>query len=291
MHSPFLVGEARLPMREQIRVTQPAPGYWRAEFSNPPINLVDLDTIAQLSDLISSMERDPSVKVVVFASTDPDFFLAHYDVLVDKARTAAMPKGPTGMHPWLDVLVRISRVPAVTIAAIRGRARGAGSEFVLACDMRFASAEKAFLGQFEVGVGAVPGGNPMARLAGLAGRGRALEVILGADDFRGDLAERYGYVNRALPDDELDGFVDALARRIAGFEKEALVAAKRFVDDTSLPADALFPPALDEFFRSVARPGTKARMSRLLAAGLQTRSEVEFDLGKHVALPPGTHAT
>lgn len=276
-------------MREQIHVTQPAPGYWRAEFSNPPINLIDLDTIAQLSDLISSLEQDPSVKVVVFTSADPDFFLAHYDVLVDKARTAAMPKGPTGMHPWLDVLVRVSRVPAATIASIRGRARGAGSEFVLACDMRFASAEKAVLGQFEVGVGAVPGGNPMARLADLAGRGRALEVILGADDFRGDLAERYGYVNRALPDDELDGFVDALARRIAGFEKEALVAAKRFVDETSLPADALFPPALDEFFRSVARPETKTRMSRLLAAGLQTRSAVEFDLGKHVALPPDTN--
>ena len=278
-------------MREQIHVTQPAPGYWRAEFSNPPINLIDLDTIAQLSDLISSLEQDPSVKVVVFTSADPDFFLAHYDVLVDKARTAAMPKGPTGMHPWLDVLVRISRVPAVTIAAIRGRARGAGSEFVLACDMRFASAEKAFLGQFEVGVGAVPGGNPMARLAGLVGRGRALEVILGADDFRGDLAELYGYVNRALPDAELDGFVDALARRIAGFEKEALVAAKRFVDETSLPDDALFPPALDEFFRSVARPETKTRMSRLLAAGLQTRSAVEFDLGKQVALPPDAHTT
>lgn len=272
-------------MREQIRVTQPAPGYWRAEFSNPPINLVDLDTIADLSELITSLERDPSVKVVVFASADPDFFLAHYDVLIDKARTAAMPKGPTGMHPWLDVLVRISRVPVVTIASVRGRARGAGSEFVLACDMRFASAEKAFLGQFEVGVGAVPGGNPMARLAGLAGRGRALEVILGADDFRGDLAERYGYVNRALPDDELDGFVDALARRIAGFEKEALAGAKRLIDEASLPDDGVFPPALEEFFRSVARPETKARMSRLLAAGLQTRSDVELELGRHVAQP------
>jgi len=271
-------------MREQIHVTQPAPGYWRAEFSNPPINLIDLDTIAQLSELITSLERDPSVKVVVFASADPDFFLAHYDVLIDKARTAAMPKGPTGMHPWLDVLVRISRVPVVTIASIRGRARGAGSEFVLACDMRFASAEKAFLGQFEVGVGAVPGGNPMARLAGLAGRGRALEVILGADDFRGDLAERYGYVNRAVPDDELDGFVDALARRMAGFEKEALVGAKRFVDEASLPDDSVFPPALDEFFRSVARAETRARMANLLAAGLQTRSETELALGKFVSL-------
>jgi enoyl-CoA hydratase/carnithine racemase len=278
-------------MREQIRITQPAPGYLRAEFSNPPINLIDLDTIAQLSDLISSLEQDPSVKVVVFASADPDFFLAHYDVLIDKARTAAMPQGPTGMHPWLDVLVRLSRVPVVTVASIRGRARGAGSEFVLACDMRFASAEKAFLGQFEVGVGAVPGGNPMARLAGLIGRGRTLEVILAADDFRGDLAERYGYVNRALPDGELDEFVDALARRISGFEKEALAAAKRFVDEVSLPGDALFPPALDEFFRSVARPGTKARMTRLLAAGLQTRSEAEFDLGRHVALPLDAHET
>ena len=271
-------------MREQIHVTQPAPGYWRAEFSNPPINLIDLDTIAQLSNLISSLERDHSVKVVVFASADPDFFMAHYDVLIDKARTAAMPKGPTGMHPWLDVLVRISRVPVVTIASIRGRARGAGSEFVLACDMRFASAEKAFLGQFEVGVGAVPGGNPMDRLAGLAGRGRALEVILGADDFRGDLAERYGYVNRAVPDDELDGFVDALARRMAGFEKEALVGAKRFVDEASLPDDSVFPPALDEFFRSVARAETRARMANLLAAGLQTRSETELALGKFVSL-------
>jgi enoyl-CoA hydratase/carnithine racemase len=270
-------------MHQQITLSNPAAGYWRATFFNPPINLVDPDTIAELSELISRLERDPTAKVVVFDSQDPDFFLAHYDVLADKARTAAMDRGPTGMHPWLDVMVRLSRLSVVSIASIRGRARGAGSEFALACDMRFASAEKAIIGQFEVGVGAVPGGNPMVRLAGLVGRGRALEVVLGANDFPGALAERYGYVNRALPDAELDHFVDELARRLASFEKQALHEAKRFVDHATLPDDSVFPPALDAFFVSVARPEAKARIARLLAAGLQRRSEVELDLGRCVA--------
>lgn len=271
-------------MPSQIEVTSPAPGLLRATFSNPPINLIDIDTISELSHLIMRLESDGDIKVIVFESSDPDFFLAHYDVLADKARTAAMGKGPTGMHPWLDFLVRLARAPVVSIASIRGRARGAGSEFALSCDIRFASAEKAVLGQFEVGVGAVPGGNPMVRLAGLMGRGRALEVVLGADDFPGALAERYGYVNRALPDADLDAFVDRFARRIAGFDKEALVEAKRFVNEVSLPDDALFPPALAQFFVSVMRPATKARMARLLQAGLQTRSDLELELGHHVAL-------
>lgn len=269
-------------MTRQIRLEYPAPGYWHATLSNPPINLIDLDTIAELDELVTRLESDPDVKVIVFASADPEFFLAHYDVLIDKARTAAMPKGPTGMHPWLDVLARLSRIPAVSIAAIRGRARGAGSEFALACDMRFASIEKAILGQFEVGVGAVPGANPMARLAHLLGRGRALEVVLGADDIPAELAERYGYINRALPDAELDWFVDRFARRLAGFEKYALAETKRFVDQLSLPDDSIFPPALDQFFVSTARPATRERMARLLGLGLQTRSDVERELGRYV---------
>lgn len=269
-------------MKRQIELAYPAPGYWRATFAHPPINLIDPDTIVELGELVTRLEADHDVKVIVFDSADPDFFLAHYDVLVDRARTAAMPKGPTGMHPWLDVLARLSRVPAVTIASIRGRARGAGSEFALACDMRFASAEKAVLGQFEVGVGAVPGANPMARLAGLIGRGRALEVVLGADDYSGELAERYGYVNRALPDAELEEFVDSFARRLAGFEKHALMRTKAFVDELSLPDDSVFPPALDEFYISTARPETRQRLARLLERGLQTRSGLELELGREV---------
>lgn len=277
-------------MPNQIDVKYPAVGYWHATFHNPPINLIDLDTIAELSHLIARLETDPGVKVIVFDSQDPDFFLAHFDVLADKVQTATMGAGPTGMHPWLDFLVRLSRAPVVSIASIRGRARGAGSEFVLACDMRFASAEKAILGQFEVGLGAVPGGNPMARLAGLMGRGRALEVILAADDFPGLLAERYGYVNRAVPDAELDDFVEMIARRIAGFDKTALKEAKRFLDDVSLPDDSVFPPALEQFFQSVGRPETRARTQRLLQKGLQLRSELELNLGHHVASGKGAPA-
>ncbi|QAY79064.1 enoyl-CoA hydratase/isomerase family protein [Sphingosinicella sp. BN140058] len=270
-------------MAKQLDISSPAPGYLRATFSNPPINLIDLATIVELSDLVSRLESDRDVKVIVFESADPDFFLAHYDVLTDRARTAAMGPGPTGMHPWLDVLARLARAPVVSVASIRGRARGAGSEFALACDIRFASAEKAILGQFEVAVGAVPGANPMARLGPLVGRGRAIEIVLGADDFPGALAERYGYVNRALPDAELDTFVDRFARRLSGFDKETLVEAKRFVDQVTLPEDAVFPPALECYFRSVARPAAKASLARLLDAGLQTRSAVELDLGRHAA--------
>jgi enoyl-CoA hydratase/carnithine racemase len=267
----------------QIQLTQHTPAYWRATFNHPPVNVIDPDTIRELDALISRIETDPSVRVVVFDSANPDFFIAHYDMFVDKAVTMSMAPGRSGMHPWLDVLTRLSRVPAATIASIAGRARGAGSEFALSCDMRFASRERAILGQFEVGIGAVPGGNPMARLSRLMGRGRSLEVLLGADDFDGELAERYGYVNRALPDHELASFVDTFARRIAGFEKAAISETKAFVDPASLPPDAEFPAALEAFFASVARPETRARALALAAKGLQTHSDTELRLGYHVA--------
>jgi enoyl-CoA hydratase/carnithine racemase len=166
---------------------------------------------------------------------------------------------------------------------IRGRARGAGSEFVLACDVRFASKERVVLGQFEIGGGAVPGGGPMARLSRLVGRGRALEILVGADDFTGELAERYGYVNRAVPDAELDTVIDRFARRVAGFEKEAIVGTKAFVNEGTLPPISELAPNMDAFFASVARPEVQARAIALFQKGLQTRSEIELNLGEHIA--------
>ena len=251
----------------QVLVEKRSPALWQVTLNNPPINLIDPDTIRQLEHLVDQLETDADVRVVVFRSADPRFFLAHIDVAGDYT---SMAPGKTGMHPWLDVLVRLSRAPVVSIAAIRGRARGAGSEFVLACDIRFASREKAVLGQFEVGVGAVPGGNPMARLSRLIGRGRTLEVVLGTDDFPGDLAERYGYVNRAVPDAEFDGFVDTFAIRVAGFEKQTLAETKAFVDHITLPDDTEFPPAVKAFFESSARPQTRARSMALRKQGLPT---------------------
>src|SRR5438105_13843509 len=140
----------------QYTIIKLSSAQWTATFNNPPINLIDPDTIGELQELLTALESDAEVKVVVFRSADPDFFLAHWDVLADKTKVAAMPAGPTGMHPWIDVLVRLARAPVASIADIRGRARGAGSEFVLACDMRFASRERAILGQFDVGPGSGP---------------------------------------------------------------------------------------------------------------------------------------
>jgi enoyl-CoA hydratase/carnithine racemase len=286
-------GYSQIMASSQIHVVTPAPGYWRATFDHPPINLIDPDTISELDALVSRIETDPDVRIVVFDSANTDFFLAHWDVTSDREALLKMAPGPTGMHPWLDVLSRLSRVPAATIASIAGRARGAGSEFVLACDLRFASREHSRLGQIEVGVGAVPGGGPMARLPRLIGRGRALEVLLGGDDIPGDLAERYGYVNRALSDTELAPFVDALARRIARFDKRAITEIKGYVDAVSLPNDEEFPAALDAFVASMTRPGTKARVTELMKRGMQSNSDLERDLAAHVGaddLPTDYHA-
>jgi enoyl-CoA hydratase/carnithine racemase len=220
----------------EIRLERRSLSYWRVIFDLPPLNIFGPQEIPQLEAVVKSLESDDHVKVVVFESAIEGFFLTHYDFLAKTDEATAQRCGPTGLRPLPDMLARLSRAPVVSIASIRGRATGVGSELALACDIRFASREKAILSQWEVGAGLVPGGGPMARLPRLMGRGRALEVLLGAEDINGDLAQLYGYVNRSLPDSELDGFIDEFTMRIASFDKQAITETKRLVDVASLPS-------------------------------------------------------
>jgi enoyl-CoA hydratase/carnithine racemase len=269
----------------EIRLVRHSNTCWRVTFDLPPLNIFGPANIPQLEEVISSIESDQQLKVVVFDSAVDGFFLTHYDMLAKLEDSNRFPSGPTGLQPVPDMFVRLSRAKVASIALIRGRATGIGSELALACDMRFASREKAILSQWEVGVGFVPGGGPMARLPRLIGRGRALEVFLGADDVDGDLAQLYGYVNRSLPDSELDRFVDRLAWRIASFEKRAIAETKRLVNLASLPPDAEIKPEWNAFIDSVGSAPAQARIGRLLQLGLHQPGDVENHLGHYLEQP------
>jgi enoyl-CoA hydratase/carnithine racemase len=176
----------------------------------------------------------------------------------------------------------LSKSPAVTISAIRGRARGAGSEFALATDIRFASRERAVFGQFEIGVAAAPGGGALNRLSGLVGRARAFEILVSGHDFDGELAEQYGYVNRAIPDEQFVDFVDAFAQRVSRFDLLALADIKRFVNAATLPADAPLGAEIDAFWKASERPAFRELHSQAFKAGYSQRGPVELNLGDFV---------
>src|SRR6195256_2929741 len=257
-----------------LRVMEETPAYWRIILAYPPFNVADGTMFQALQDLLARMNVDPSLRVVVFESANHDFYLSHFD-LTGKLGNVMTAVGPSGLPVLADTFVRITRSPVVSIAKIRGCVRGACSEFVLACDMRFASRENTRLGQPEVGVGLHPGGGGTERLPHLVGRGRALEIILGANDFDGETAERYGYVNRALPDAELDGFADALARRIASFDRRAIAAAKGLVNQVSLPPTDRLLDAFTSFGAALTWPEAQHRIGGVLERGLQRDANFE----------------
>jgi enoyl-CoA hydratase/carnithine racemase len=267
---------------EQIHLTRKLPSYWRVIFDNPPLNLMGPEFVLQFQKIMTEIENDENVRVVVFESAVDGFFLNHSDFLAKLEDLTCIPQGPTGLEAWPDILVRLTRVPVVSIAKIRGRATGNGSELALASDMSFASREKAILSQWEVGVGMVAGGGPMARMPRLMGRGRALEVLLSSEDIRGELAELYGYVNRSFPDSELDAFVDALATRIGTFEKWAISNTKRLVNAASLPPDVEIAAGWDACINSISRPATQERFKKLFDQGFHKPGDVENRLGYYV---------
>src|SRR6478736_7195362 len=251
-----------------LRVIKETPAYWRVVFEYPPFNIVDATMFEGLQDLLVRMDTTASLRVVTFESANPDFYLAHFD-LTGKTGNITTAVGASGLPILIDTFVRITKSPVVSIAKIRGCVRGASSEFVLACDMRFASRENTRLGQPEVGVGVHPGGGGTERLPHLVGRGRALEIVLGANDFDGDTAERYGYVNRSLPDAELDSFVDTLARRIASFDRRPIAAAKSLINRVSLPSADRLLDGLTSFATALTWPEAQQRFETLLKRGLQ----------------------
>ena len=268
--------------KAQVRVTRLSTAYWRITFDNPPLNVMGPQFVREMKEIIAAVEADEEVRVVVFESAVDGFFLNHSDFNADMKELTGMPQGPTGLEAWPDILVRITRMPVVSIALIRGRATGNGSEIALACDMSFASREKAVLSQWEVGVGLVAGGGPMARMPRQMGRQRALEVLLSSNDIGGDLAQAYGYVNRSLPDAELDGFVDELAKRIASFDKWAIANTKRLVSEACLPPNVEISAGWDACMASIGRPAAQGRIKALFERGFHRPGDAEDRLGFYV---------
>src|SRR5437773_4906829 len=265
-----------------VRVIEETSAYWRVRFENPPFNIVDATIFEGLQDLLARMDASPSLRVVVFESANPDFYLAHFD-LTGKTGNITTAVGPSGLPILMDTFVRLTKSPVVSIAKIRGCVRGVSSEFVLSCDMRFASRENTVLAQVEVGAGVHPGGGGTERLPLLVGRGRALEIVLGGNDFDGETAERYGYVNRALPDGELDGFVDVFARRIASFDRRPIAAAKDLINQVSLPPADRLLDALNSFTTALTWPETQQRFQTLFKRGLNRPGDMENRFGELLA--------
>ena len=259
----------------QFNIDRTYPGRRTITFDNPPINMFVPATIVELGALLTDLEADSSVKVVVFQSANPEFFVAHLDV-------AKAAERPEVLDLWREFVLRLSSAPVVSIAKIRGRTRGIGNEFVLACDMRFASRQNAVFGNPEVGVGLIPGGGALEWLPRLVGRSRALEFVLSADDFDADIAERYGRVNRTLDDSDLDSFVDALVQRLASFDRKTLATAKAQINRFGMPTAAELQSSNDMIFPMLTWPDAQARRAKLRGIGYGLRTDFELNFGRYL---------
>ncbi|WP_337271381.1 enoyl-CoA hydratase/isomerase family protein [Oryzifoliimicrobium ureilyticus] len=266
---------------ETLKLERPTPAVAYITFANPPANLLTPPTIDGLRAIIMDLEQDPTIQVAVFRTESQDFFFNHFDGAT--AGDLNLPADPTEAASWTDMVLRLSKASFVSIAVIRGRTRGGGNELALACDLRYASLEKASFGQPEVGIGIVPGGGGAERLPRTIGRDRAFEAILTSADYDAEIAERWGWVTRALPDAELDGFVNAMIARLASFDRNALATAKSMVNRATLPPDADLVTAFREFMGTLTRPGFYARAGALGELVAQHGMDVEMRLGEFLS--------
>jgi enoyl-CoA hydratase/carnithine racemase len=265
-----------------IVLERPTPKIARVTFANPPVNLIVSETVTRLDEIVRELDDDPDIQVIVFTSGLPDFFFNHFDLAASAA--FPVPEGEDAVPTWTDIVLRLSKAPYITIASIRGRTRGGGNELALAFDLRYASREKAMFGQPEVGSGLLPGGGGTERLPRFIGRDRALEVILSSDDYDASTAERWGWITRALPDAELDGFVDTMAARLASFDRESLASAKAMVNRASLPPDADLVTAYSEFAHSLTLPGFLSRAASAEVLVAQAGLDFEYRMGEYIGI-------
>lgn len=249
------------------------------EIDSPPMNLIGPAMVRDLVKLIEFLDRGEWFRVVVFSSGIKDFFIPHVDMtqVQEYREAAAVLVG----EPSLGLLLRrLSQTKAITIAQIDGRVRGGGNEFILACDMRFASREKAVFAQMEAGFGAVPGAGGLQHLTRLIGKGRTMEIITSANDYDADTAERYGWINKALPDSELEPFVYHLAHRIGKFPHHSLILNKERINAITLAGEDDFRKDSELFGVAVKEPETKSRVAALMKIGFQQPGPTELNLGQ-----------
>jgi enoyl-CoA hydratase/carnithine racemase len=271
-------------MTEQstIHYERTSPQVAKITFANPPVNLIVGETVLRLTAIVDEFASDPDIQVVVFDSDVPDFFYNHFDLAA--AADFPAPEGEGGVPVWTDLVLKLSKAPYITIATIRGRTRGGGNELALAFDLRYASREKAIFGQPKVGGGLLPGGGGTERLPRTIGRDRALEVILTSADYDASTAERWGWVTRALPDAELDAFVDAIVARLASFDRASLASAKAMINRATLPPDADLVAAYGEFAHSLTLPGFLTRAAGTQALAEQAGIDLEYRLGEYIGI-------
>lgn len=270
-----------MAVTHRLSVIRQSPFYWRIVFNNPPLNLFDLETFAELNVLMDEIEHDTDLKIVVFESGDEDFFVNHHDL--EQHGVVPDQPGAASFDHWPSFVTRLAQSSVISVAKVRGRARAQGFEFALACDMRFASRERAVFSLMEVAGSFIPGGGGVEWLAALVGRSRSLEIILGADDFDADIAERYGWINRAIPDSELDAFVDAFAERVSRFEKRALETGKKLVNARAgVPSEGDLWVSNHVLAGVDTWPEAQAMLTKLNAAGFGKDREFELNIAERL---------
>lgn len=255
-------------------------GYWQVTIDAPPINLFGPDLLNGLEDLVERMKASARLRVIVFDSANPDFFIAHFDVV--RGAEILNKKTPSGMSPWFDVAQALYELPVISIVSIRGRTRGVGIEFAASCDIRFASG-KAIFGQFEVAVSSIPGGGSMELLPLLTGRSRALELVVGGEDIDAVTAEKYGLINRLVPDEQLDEFVHNYAMRISRFDPVITHQAKTMINQRApAPSISQKNASRSAFIQSIQRPERKPILEKLKQWGFQQDNHFERNIGEYM---------